>query len=104
MTNWAPNNFFKTVLLSCALCCFSQLVLADALVKPSRLILGDTVALLSSASRAPTDQDIQFSKERLEKIGLKVVLEKHVYDRDGYFSGTDVQRAADLNDQVRIVL
>ena len=67
------------------------------LIKPQHLEHGDTVALISSASRAPSNQTIRFAKERLEALGLKVVLGKHVYSRDGYFAGTDAQRAEDLN-------
>ncbi|RNC78521.1 LD-carboxypeptidase, partial [Piscirickettsiaceae bacterium NZ-RLO2] len=70
---------------------------ANSLIKPSHLEHGDTVALISSASRAPTNQSIEFAKERLEALGLHVILGNHVYSRDGYFAGTDVQRADDLN-------
>ncbi|OAJ34368.1 S66 peptidase family protein [Piscirickettsia salmonis] len=70
---------------------------ANSLIKPSHLERGDTVALISSASRAPTNQSIEFAKERLEALGLNVILGKHVYSRDGYFAGTDAQRADDLN-------
>ncbi|PEQ15791.1 S66 peptidase family protein [Piscirickettsia salmonis] len=66
-------------------------------MKPSHLEHGDTVALISSASRAPTNQSIEFAKERLEALGLNVILGNHVYSRDGYFAGTDVQRVDDLN-------
>lgn len=66
-------------------------------IRPRCLSKGDTVALISSASRAPTDQDIDFARERLEKLGLKVILGKNVFKRDGYFAGSDRERAEDLN-------
>ncbi|KPJ68194.1 MAG: hypothetical protein AMJ43_01100 [Coxiella sp. DG_40] len=64
---------------------------------PAGLNPGDTVGLISSASRADQNQDIDFAKERLEKLGLKVVFGNHIYARDAYFAGTDKDRADDLN-------
>lgn len=66
-------------------------------IKPARLHSGDTVALISPASRSPDKKDIALAKERLEKLGLKVTLGKYVNARDGYFAGSDQQRADDVN-------
>jgi muramoyltetrapeptide carboxypeptidase len=49
-------------------------------------------------SAAPNDPDrIRFAIETVESIGFKVRPAPHLYDRDGYFAGSDVARAADLN-------
>jgi muramoyltetrapeptide carboxypeptidase len=66
-------------------------------ILPKKLKRHDTVGLVSSASREPSAQEISFAKERLEKMGLKVVFGKYIYRREGYFAGTDLQRAKDLN-------
>ena len=62
-----------------------------------RLQVGDTVGLVSTASRAPTKQAVEFAKERLMQLGLNVVVGQYVYHRDGYFAGSDDQRADDIN-------
>jgi muramoyltetrapeptide carboxypeptidase len=68
-------------------------------IKPQRLKVGDTVALVNSASRtAEVTKNIMLAKERLETLGLHVILGKSVYLQDGYFSGTDQARAADINE------
>jgi muramoyltetrapeptide carboxypeptidase len=81
------------------LCAFVFKLVAEPISTeyPAALHKGDTVGLVSSASRAPFDQDIEFAKERLQALGLHVVLGKYVYRRDGYFAGNDQQRAEDLN-------
>jgi muramoyltetrapeptide carboxypeptidase len=64
---------------------------------PERLHTGDTVALVSSAFRAPDDSTIQFAKERLETLGLHVKFGKSVFSHNNYFAGTDQERAQDIN-------
>ena len=68
-------------------------------IKPPRLKVGDTVALVSSASRtAAVIQNVMLAKERLEALGLHVILGKSLYRQDGYFAGTDQERATDINE------
>ncbi len=69
----------------------------NTLIKPQHLQPGDTVALISSASRVPEDQQIQFAAERMQALGLKVKYGKYIFNREGYFAGTDAERAADVN-------
>ena len=66
-------------------------------IKPPALHTGDTVGLVSSASRAFPNEQIKESIERLQALGLKVVLGQSVYQQNGYFAGSDQQRAADIN-------
>ena len=66
-------------------------------VKPSRIVAGDTIGLMipSSANWDPIDVDILL--EALAALGLKGKLGAHVFDRYGYLAGRDADRASDLN-------
>ena len=66
-------------------------------IKPKRLSAGDTVGLVLPASAAFEHDDVHLAKEQLELLGFKVVIGEHAFGRHGYFSGTDRDRAADLN-------
>ncbi len=65
-------------------------------IKPPRLSLGDTVALVSPASPPPDPKAIDHSVATLEKLGFKVVLAPNVRKRWGFLAGTDRERASDL--------
>ena len=67
------------------------------LVKPARLKAGDTVGLVNPAGATWSTIDIDIVRESFEAMGLKVKVGAHVLDRDGYFAGTDANRAADVN-------
>lgn len=40
---------------------------------------------------------IRLAKDQIEALGYNVVLGRHVFEKHGYFAGTDEQRAADVN-------
>jgi muramoyltetrapeptide carboxypeptidase len=67
------------------------------IVKPKRLNEGDTVGLVLPASMSFETDPIDRAREQLQAIGFEVKLGEHVYGKHGYFSGTDRERAADLN-------
>ncbi|HEX7707530.1 MAG TPA: LD-carboxypeptidase [Thermoanaerobaculia bacterium] len=67
------------------------------LLKPKRLQEGDTVGMVLPASAVWEADNIALAREQLEALGFKVVLGRHVFDRHGYFAGTDQDRAADVN-------
>ena len=78
-------------------------------VLPRRLSVGDTVGLVAPASATFQSVDLAIARESLEGLGLKVKVGEHVLARHGYLSGTDRNRAADINrffddDSVRAVL
>ena len=78
-------------------------------ILPRRLSAGDTVALVAPASATFNSVDVAIARESLEGLGLKVKVGEHVLSRHGYLSGTDKDRAADINrffrdDDVRAVL
>lgn len=68
----------------------------SAFIRPAYLQAGDTVAVVSISSRLPKDCDTAFL-QRLSSWGLTVKLGEHLFCQDSiWFSGTDLQRAADL--------
>ena len=60
---------------------------------------GDTIALVSSA-RKVTPEDIQFAIATLEDWGLKVSLGKNLFHQQNQFSGSDEERAEDLQSAI----
>ena len=68
----------------------------NSILKPPRLKAGDTVGLVAPAGYIDR-KDIADIKEVLAKLGLKVKLGAHVYNRYGYLAGSDADRAADVN-------
>jgi muramoyltetrapeptide carboxypeptidase len=69
----------------------------ENLVKPKRLKKGDTVAFTAPAGIVFDKNDFERMEAELTDMGLNVVFGEYVRHRHGYFSGTDRQRARDLN-------
>ena len=67
------------------------------LLLPKALKAGDTIRLVAPASALPDRHYIFIAKESFEAMGFKVQLGQHVFGRFGYLSGTDQQRADDVN-------
>jgi len=91
------RNFARVVSLTAAAVSLGARPASRRIVKPKRLVEGDTVGLVLPASATLEPDDISIAKEQLEAIGLKVVIGAHAYDRHGYFAGRDRDRADDLN-------
>ncbi|HUO83911.1 MAG TPA: LD-carboxypeptidase [Thermoanaerobaculia bacterium] len=70
---------------------------APGIVKPRVLRKGDTIGMPAPASNAFEPDRIRLAKEQVEALGFNVVLGEHVFEKHGYFAGTDEQRAADVN-------
>jgi len=68
-----------------------------SLIKPSRLKTGDTLALVTPGSYI-TEQEKEESLNNLYELGFRVVYSERLMQKNGYFSATDEERAADLND------
>ena len=91
----------------------SQLPLAasessQTLIKPQRLMVGDTVGLISPAS-VIEQEELTKVIEFLIAYGFKVKVGQHVLDQYGYLAGRDADRAADVNamfadDRVQAIL
>jgi muramoyltetrapeptide carboxypeptidase len=65
--------------------------------KPMALKKGDTVGLVSTGFRVLNDLDAQFAIERLEALGFNVKVGDAILNQNGYFAGTDAERAKDLH-------
>ncbi len=63
---------------------------------PDKLKPGDTVRLIAPAGVIYQKDRINIALENMRALGLKPTLGKHVYDRYGYFAGTDHDRAQDI--------
>jgi len=68
-----------------------------AIIKPSRLSIGETVGLVAPANATFNTIELQIAKESLEALGLKVRIGGHLLDRHGYLAGQDKDRADDIN-------
>ena len=66
-------------------------------IRPRRLSVGDTVALVAPASATFQTIDVDIARESLEALGLKVRSGRHLLARHGYLAGGDKDRAADIN-------
>ncbi len=69
----------------------------SALIKPKKLNPGDTVGLVLPASMAFEQHKIDIAIAQVEALGFKTKLGKYARERNGYFAGTDAQRAHDIN-------
>jgi len=67
-------------------------------LRAPRLKAGDTLGLVSPANATYEREPLEIAVESLEALGFKVKLGANVRGRYGQFGGTDVQRAADIND------
>ncbi len=75
---------------------------------PPRLRLGNTVGLIAPASSDNDPQHLENAQHTVRGMGLVPRLGRHVSDQYGYLSGTDEDRAADINamfadDEVRAI-
>jgi muramoyltetrapeptide carboxypeptidase len=70
---------------------------AIEIIKPRRLVRGDTVGLVSPAGATHHRVDVDIAIERLAALGLRAKLAPNALAKHGYLGGTDEQRAADIN-------
>ena len=64
---------------------------------PKRLKKGDTVRMVAPASAVLDRHHVLIAKESFEALGFNVELGEYVFGRHGYLSGTDAERAEDVN-------
>lgn len=65
---------------------------------PAAMKAGDTVCCVAPATVIQGRARIETARLALESHGFRVVMGKHVLDRQGYLAGTDYHRAQDIND------
>jgi len=68
-----------------------------SIIKPARLKQGDTIALVTPGSYI-TEEEKEESISSLYDLGFKVTYSDRLMQKNGYFSATDEERAADLNE------
>jgi len=65
-------------------------------VKPTRLKPGDTIGIAAPAG--PFDPEkFMMGKSVLEAMGFRTVFDETIFQKSGFFAGTDVQRAEQVN-------
>ncbi len=76
---------------------FSKSTLPDesVVIKPPRLKTGDTIGLVTPGSYI-SESELKESIINLETLGFKIVYSEKILLQNGYFSGTDEERAEDL--------
>ncbi|HKB86513.1 MAG TPA: LD-carboxypeptidase [Ignavibacteriaceae bacterium] len=65
-------------------------------ILPRRLKTGDTLGLIAPGSYI-TGKELNDSIKSLNELGFNVVYTNNILSKNGYFSGSDKQRASDLN-------
>ena len=75
----------------------SVLPFAPVTLKPRALKPGDTIAVTSPAGAVWDDKQVDLFVSILQHLGFKVKTGRTLKQKYGYFSGTDEQRAAELN-------
>ena len=73
---------------------------SKSILKPPRLKPGDTIALITPGSYI-TEQEKEESINNLRGLGFNVTYSDRLMQKNGYFSATDEERAADLNEMFK---
>jgi len=72
----------------------------SSIIKPPRLINGDTIGVVSPAGPTFHKRDLKKVERSLSALGLYVKFGKHVLSRNGYLAGSDSERADDFNGMI----
>ncbi len=70
---------------------------AKKIIKPQRLIKGDTVAVIAPSSGIEPE-DFEKALQNLADLGFKTKIGKSARARNGFLAGTDKERLADLHE------
>lgn len=71
------------------------------MLKPPKLKIGDTIGVISPASKPIDEAKFWRGVEYLKNQGFSVVVGKNALKNRGYLAGTDEERAEDLNEMFR---
>ncbi len=98
------RNFIKTISTASVAAAIKPHTISDgikapskSLIKPKRLTEGDTIALVTPGSYI-TEKEKEESISNIRSLGFKVTYSDRLMQKNGYFSATDEERAADLNE------
>ena len=70
---------------------------SNPVLKPRRLQAGMTVGLVTPASNAPENEDLQAAMDLVRSLGFTPRASDNLFSRNQYLAGTDAERASDLN-------
>jgi muramoyltetrapeptide carboxypeptidase len=98
------RNFIKTISTATVVAAVTKPAFAQdvnaagkKLRKPTRLKIGDTIALVTPGSYI-TKQEKDTAVSNLRSLGFNVTYSERLMQKNGYFSATDKERAADINE------
>ena len=74
----------------------NQELICKKSIKPKRLKIGDTLAVIAPSSAIP-EHVVERALNNLSGLGFKLKLGKHLREKKGYLAGTDEQRLEDLH-------
>lgn len=69
----------------------------DKVIRPRKLKAGDTIGLICPAGAPFLKESLKITQESIEALGFKVKRGEYLLTRNGYFTATDKERAADLH-------
>lgn len=67
------------------------------LIKPNKLNLGDTIAVIAPAGCVENNEKAEVAKKFFENMGYKIVFGKHMFKQNNYLAGSDEERLEDLH-------
>jgi len=67
------------------------------IIRPKRLVKGDTIALTAPAGAIFNTKHIEHIENRLHKLGFKTIKGKTLFKHEGYLAGNDQFRASELH-------
>lgn len=67
------------------------------LIKPRKLNIGDTIAILALSGAVESEENILRAKKYFENKGYKVVLSENIFDKFRYLAGTDEKKVQELH-------
>lgn len=101
------RNFIKTVSAATLAASVSSSAFNEelsspvkSLIKPPRLNKNDKIALITPGSYI-TEEEKAESIDNLYKLGFRVTYSERLMQKNGYFSATDDERAADVNEMFK---
>lgn len=68
---------------------------------PKRLKKGDTIGICAPSGPLRRNEEAAEFTTILHQMGFKVMVGLHSFEKNGYFAGTDEQRATDFNDFIK---
>ena len=94
------RNFLNTITAAATVAALPNFSFASDktnTIKPKKLNQGDTIGLVSPGGFI-TEAQLEEAKTNMSALGFSVVVAKNILNLNGYFAGTDKERAEDLHE------